>query len=146
MPASPILSRVRASPAKSRPAMVCAKRMTASIAGVGTATAAPSALIGINPTGTSSAMYLCVQEDGVPGRLVGAIAVCRQQLAGFGEALAAHAVGPLEPVFQIRHARPERGGDGNPLGIDRGVKAADRRRHAFGVEFVRFAPVDLSGI
>src|SRR5712691_4409623 len=134
-------SRVRASPAKSWPASVCARRMTASIAGVGTAAALPSALIGINPTGTSSAMYLCVQADGVP---VGAIAVCRQQMAGFGEALAAHAVGPLEPVFQIRHARSERGGDGNPLGIDRGVKAADRRRHAFGVEFVRFAPVDLS--
>ena len=40
--------------------------LDASIAGVGTATAAPSALIGINPTGTSSTMYLCVQEDGVP--------------------------------------------------------------------------------
>ena len=36
------------------------------IAGVDTAAALPSALIGINPTGTSSAMYLCVQADGVP--------------------------------------------------------------------------------
>src|ERR1700681_702580 len=53
-------------PTKSVPARIVARRITASIAGIGTPAARPSALIGIIPTGTSSAMYLWVQELGVP--------------------------------------------------------------------------------
>jgi len=40
--------------------------ISASIAGVFTPAAAPSALIGISPTGTSSVMYLCSNDFGVP--------------------------------------------------------------------------------
>src|SRR5437764_904475 len=66
MPARPMRSSVRAVGAKSPPARMTARQMTASITGVGTPAAAPSACIGISPTGTSSAMYLWLQEAGVP--------------------------------------------------------------------------------
>src|SRR2546430_12055392 len=44
---------------------------------------------------------------------------------------------PYTTLFRS-HARPERSGDGDPLGIDRAVEPRHRRRHALGVELVGF--------
>ena len=57
---------VRASAAKSLPVRPRTSAITASIIGVGTPHAAPSARIGIRPTGTSSVMYLWSKDFGVP--------------------------------------------------------------------------------
>ena len=66
IPARPIRSSVRASPEKSLPVIARTSVISASIAGVGTPAAAPRALIGISPTGTSSVMYLWSNDFGVP--------------------------------------------------------------------------------
>ena len=58
MPSRPRRVSVRASSAKSLSVMVRANSTSASIAGVGTPAAAPRALIGISPVGTSSVMNL----------------------------------------------------------------------------------------
>ena len=66
MPANPMRSSVRASAAKSLPVIARTRVISASMVGVGTPAAAPSALIGISPAGTSSVMYLWSNDFGVP--------------------------------------------------------------------------------
>ena len=106
----------------------------------------PSALIGISPTGTSSAMYLWSQDFGVPVAWYGPslLVVSSRQVSP--EIGAAYAVDALEPVLEIRHRRTERGGDRDSLGVDCPVEASDGGRHPLGVEFVCLAPVDPTGI
>ena len=67
-------------------------------------------------------------------------------MAGFCQVRTAHAVDAIEPVLQSRHRRTERRGNGNAFAVDRLVKPSDRWRHAFGIEFVDFATIDLAGI